>query len=126
MLTFSPLGIIFFQKIYGLTYDLVFFSLPSLQIMILMPILSLVLCWQKSVLIYKKQTKIISYASLCEIISLMVSLFLLINYFRLNGVLSVVLALLIGRFLSVSYLVVEEYRFNKVEYIKRVESKAIE
>lgn len=104
VLAYTPLNYFWLNSISGLSNELTEFSILPLKLMVLVPLLTLYICWQRSIFIALKKTKIVTYASLSEVIAIVLSLFLLIKLTQVNGALCVMLALTIGRIASSLYL----------------------
>ena len=104
LIIFTPLNFFWFKKIAGLPSDLIVFALPALKVMIAMPVLSLVSCWQKSLLLSRGKTKKIGYSSILEISTIALLLFFLVNQMRYNSVLCIMFSLIIGRLIAIFYL----------------------
>jgi hypothetical protein len=103
-IAFTPLADLWFIKVAGLTGELADFAKLPLQIMILTPSLSLLLCWQRSNLIHLKQTGPITTASLLEILTIATLLLLGIGLGHWVGAIAAAVAMMGGRMASTGFL----------------------
>ena len=113
IISFTPISFFWFEWISGLSHELTLFALPAIQLMIIMPLLSVPFCWQKSMLIFRGQTKTIGSASILELFFVVSLLFLLVNYLRINSVLGIMISLISARVAALLYLVSKRRREAK-------------
>jgi hypothetical protein len=104
-IAFSPLATFWFHSISGLSMELTSFSYLPLQIMCIMPGLSVILSWQRAILVNARNTRPITWASSLEVLGIVLLLFLAINYFQLTGAVAASFALVVGRLIANIYLV---------------------
>jgi len=97
LISFTPLADFWFIEITGLQPELAAFAILPLQLQILTPSLSLLLCWQRSHLIHLKKTNPITTASILELLGIALSLLIGISYFGWIGAVAASVALMIGR-----------------------------
>ena len=100
VVAYSPLAIIWFRDVSGLSSALTEFAISPLRLMVLLPALSVVLSLQRSILLTTRRTTPITLASSAEIITIAGFLWIGIHVFDAVGIVSAAVALVIGRFLT--------------------------
>jgi len=105
VIAFTPLARIWFHDVSGLSVELTNFALLPLQIMCLMPGLAVVLSLQRAILVSARRTTSVTWATIIEVSSIVVVLFVAIFYFELNGAVSACLAFIFGRLSANLYLI---------------------
>jgi hypothetical protein len=96
----TPLAIIWFRDVSGLSLALTEFAISPLRLMVLLPALSVVLSLQRSILLTTRRTTLITLASSVEIITIAGFLWIGIHVFDAVGIMSAAVALVIGRLLT--------------------------
>ncbi len=104
LIAFTPLSQLWFRDLSGLSQSLSDFAVLPLQIMALFPALTVLICWQRAVLICARVTRPISLATALEALGIFSLLSLAVLYFPLPGAVAVSLAYLVGRLLAVAVL----------------------
>jgi len=104
LVAFTPLSHLWFEEVAGLTKDLADFSMTPLMIMILMPGLTFLISFQRSVLVNAKHTKPITIATLTEVSSIVLILLVTINWLNWIGVIAATTAYVLGRLAANTYL----------------------
>lgn len=104
LVTFSPLSIFWFQNISGLSPELTHFARPPAQILTLMPALSVLISFQRAIMVNSKKTTPITIATAIEVLSIIAILFMTIQVFGLIGAIGAAISLMLGRLLANSYL----------------------
>ncbi len=104
LIGFSPLALVWFHNISGLTMELTKFSLAPARILSLLPGLSVLLSFQRSIMVNHETTKHITIATAIEIISIFSLLMIFISGFYLIGAIAAAIALSSGRLLANIYL----------------------
>ncbi len=104
LIAFTPLSRFWFQDLSGLNDLLTNFSALPLQIMVVFPALTVLICFQRSVLIVTRVTNPISISTAIEAIGIFSILLLAMLYFPLPGVVAASLAYVIGRLLAIAAL----------------------
>ncbi len=104
LVAFTPLSNLWFEDVAGLTKNLALFSNPPLMIMALMPGLTFLISFQRSILVDAKNTKPITIATVIEIFSIIIILLVTINYFDMIGVVAATISFVLGRLAANSYL----------------------
>lgn len=99
----TPLRYVWFVKVAGLSYDLVPFAVQTASILILLPALSILISWQRSVLVNAALTKHITYGTMVEFISIVV---LMVVFVKMNlvGAHAAALSFILGRIMANIYL----------------------
>jgi len=100
VVAYSPLAIIWFRDVSGLSSALTEFAISPLRLMVLLPALSVVLSLQRSILLTTRRTTPITLASSAEIITIAGFLWIGIHVFDAVGIVSAAVALVIGRLLT--------------------------
>lgn len=104
LVAFTPLSHLWFEEVAGLTKDLADFSMTPLMIMILMPGLTFLISFQRSVLVNAKHTKPITIATLTEVSSIVLILLVTINWLNWIGVIAATTSYVLGRLAANTYL----------------------
>lgn len=116
LIAFTPLSTLWFGTISGLSPTLTEFALLPTQILVLLPGLSVLLSFQRALLVNARQTTWITWATLLEVASIAGVILGAIAVFDLPGAVAAAIGLTCGRVLSNSFLlkpcwgVVREYR----------------
>lgn len=105
LLAFTPLADLWFINVSGLTKELADLSYLPLQIMILLPALTVLLNFQRSVLVINGTTGPISKATAVELITIIIVLLICVVFLDMAGVIAAAIAFTIGKCLSTLYLV---------------------
>jgi len=104
LIAFSPLAELWFHDLSGLSQKLTDFATPPLQIMAIFPALTVIVCWQRAILIDTRLTRPISLATTIEAVGIFTLLSLSMLYFPVSGAVAVSIAYVIGRLLAVVVL----------------------
>ena len=104
LLAFTELSHIWFYKVSGLSQELSNFAKVPLMLAIATPASSLLLCWQRSLLIHRKNTKPVTHASISELTVIAICLALGISLLPYSGASIAVASLMIGRIFSTAFL----------------------
>jgi O-antigen/teichoic acid export membrane protein len=104
IVAFTPLSTFWFEGVAGLTIDLSEFSIPPLMIMALMPGLTFLISFQRSVLVSSKKTKPITIATITEVSSILLILLVTIKWLDWVGVIAATSAFVLGRLAANIYL----------------------
>lgn len=97
LLVFTPFNTFMVQKVFGFSSELSEFSLLPLKVMGLVPLLSVYICWRRSLFISLKKTLCSTYASFSEVFTISFTLFYLVNFTEISGALCIGIALFLGR-----------------------------
>jgi len=104
VIAFTPLSFLWFQKISGLSYELTEFSILPIKILVLLPGLSVMLCFQRAVIIKNKNTKPITIATALELTAVVLFLLITIHWLSLVGAVCAAISMTLGRLLADIYL----------------------
>jgi len=104
LIAWTPLNLVWFRDISGLTPALAAFAIRPLQIMAIFPALTVLISFQRSILIVTRVTKPVSLTTAIEAIGIFSVLSLLVLYCPVSGALAAALAYVAGRLLAVSLL----------------------
>jgi O-antigen/teichoic acid export membrane protein len=116
IIAFSPLSKLWFHNISGLSELLTSIAITPTKIMVLFPALSVLISWQRSILVSSKNTKPITMASVLEISGIVFGLFITIKYFNLIGVTAAAISFLTGRTFANLYL---HKHYSKIVNVKK-------
>lgn len=104
IISLTPLSSVWYHQISGLSMELTNFAVLPTRILTIIPGLTVLLSFQRSVLVKHKYTKPITIATLMEVITILVVLMVTIRFFDFIGVIAAALAFLIGRLLANGFL----------------------
>lgn len=105
IIAFTPLAIFWFETVSGLTPHLVELSIIPLQIMVLMPGLSVILSFQRAIQVSSRETSSLTMATILEVTGIIVVLFLMTFFLNTVGAIAATTAYLIGRLAANFYLI---------------------
>jgi len=105
ILAFTPLADLWFVNISGLSQELADLSYLPLMLMILLPAMSVLLNFQRSLLLIHGTTGPISIATAVELVSIIIVLLVCVVFLDMVGVVAAALAFTIGKGISTLYLV---------------------
>ncbi|MEN8153631.1 MAG: hypothetical protein ABFR75_06375 [Acidobacteriota bacterium] len=117
LILFTPLLHIWFEKVSGLSFELVKFSILPARILVILPLLTLLISFQRALLVHTTETGPIKGASLIEIIMILFTLYLTVFQFGLPGAVAAALSYTIGRLFANSYLLPSQ--LNAIDSLKR-------
>ncbi len=104
VVAFSPLSLMWFHKVSGLSLSLSQFAISPTKILSLIPALTVLVSFQRALLVAKRRTLPITVGTALEVIGLIGQLLLTIHVFQLTGVIGAALAMISGRVLANIYL----------------------
>ncbi len=105
VIAFTPLAGLWFINVSGLTQELADLSYLPLQVMILLPALTVLLNFQRSLLVINGTTGPISAATAVELVGIIVIMLVCVVFLGLTGVLSASIAFVIGKSMSTLFLI---------------------
>lgn len=105
MITFTPLSSLWFRKISGLTWELTNFARFPAQLFSIMPGLTVLISFQRAILIKNKKTAAITIATTVEVLTILLALLATIAWFNIMGVIAAALAIITGRLIANTYLI---------------------
>lgn len=97
IIAWTPLSTLWYSHVSGLSSELTAFAVPPTRIMAIMPALTLLIAFQRALLVHSKTTRPVTWASLLEVSCVVVILTVCIFLLDLTGVIAAALALLFGR-----------------------------
>ena len=104
-IAFTPLSIVWFHDISGLTMSLTTFAILPIQILACFPVMSVALHFMRAVLVHARQTQTITWATVAELTTVTGVLILTINRLDMIGAVAASVALLAGRIVGVAWLI---------------------
>jgi O-antigen/teichoic acid export membrane protein len=120
LIAWTPLNRVWFESVSGLSPQLSSFAALPLQIMAIFPALTVLVCFQRAILIVTRKTKPISWATAVEAVGIISLLWLAMLYLPLSGALAASLSYILGRLLAVAAL--HRASRNDARQLKRGES----
>ena len=105
LVAFTPLADFWFITVSGLTPELAAFALPPARILAALPAMTVLLSFQRAVLVQARRTRPITIATALEVAGVAAFFTALGWWVELVGVTAAVLAFVAGRVLGVGYLV---------------------
>jgi len=114
LFSITPLRDIWLINVAGLPIHLAEFSHLPLIIYTIFPATTVWINFQRSLLVYARDTKPITYASLIEVVGIIFILFITIKYFSMIGVVAAIIAYTLGRFTANYYLIKPFERVKKL------------
>ncbi len=104
-IAFTPLSVIWFHDISGLSMSLTIFATLPIQILACFPVMSVALHFMRAVLVHARRTQTITWATVAELVIVTGVLTLTINRLDMIGAVAASIALLVGRVVGVAWLV---------------------
>jgi hypothetical protein len=104
LIALTPLNRLWFEDVSGLTPALAAFAVTPLQVMALFPALTVLICFQRSILIVTRLTRPVSIATAAEAAVIFLLMFVALLYLPLAGVTAAAGAYVIGRLVAVVLL----------------------
>jgi hypothetical protein len=104
LIAFSPLSMIWYQQISGLSVEMARFAIVPTKLLVIMPGLTVLLSFQRAVLVNNKNTTPVTIATLIEVFTIVTVLFVTIHGFDYIGIIAAATALITGRMLANGYL----------------------
>lgn len=112
LIAFTPLSNIWFVDISGLTSELAGFAILPTKILVIIPALSVLISFQRAMLVNAKNTKPVTIATLTEVSGILLVLYFLIYHFDFIGATAAAAALIAGRAGANIYLSKHVRSFN--------------
>ena len=110
LIAFTPLGKIWFFHISGLSLELASFAYLPTQILVMLPALTVLISFQRSILVKIKHTGPITWATIIEVGTVIGALHLTITHLNFVGVVAATWAYTIGRLCANFYLLPHQFR----------------
>ena len=105
LFAFTPLAGFWFITVSGLSEPLADLAELPLMIMFFFPALTVLISFQRGLLVISKNTKPVTVGTITEFITIVILLFILINYFDLIGAVAATISFVIGRIAANIYLI---------------------
>ena len=105
LIAWTPLSNLWLRTLSGLTMELAAFALTPIRILTFMPLLSVLLSYQRSMLVARRNTGPVTWASVIEVVGILAVLFFTIRLGGWVGATAAATAFMIGRLMSNIYLV---------------------
>jgi hypothetical protein len=110
LVALTPLAGIWFETVSGLTPDLAQFAIMPTIILIPIPFLSVILSFQRGILVVAHETRPITWATVIEVVGIAIGFPILGWQLGLVGVTAATVAFLVGRLAGTLYLVTPSVR----------------
>ncbi len=110
LILFTPVLHIWFQNVSGLSPELVEFSILPARILVILPLLTLLISFQRALLVQTKETSPIKGASFLEIVMILFTLYITAICFSLPGAIAAAISYTVGRLFANSYLLPSQFR----------------
>lgn len=104
LIVWTPLGLIWFETVAGLSPELARFALTPTRILVLVPGLAVMLSFQRAVLVYAKRTMPVTAATMIEVVGIVAVLSIGVFVLDAVGAVAAAFALLLGRIGANVYL----------------------
>lgn len=104
LVVFTDLSIIWYEAITGLSAELSEFAIFPTQILILLPAMSVIISFQRGVMVYIRKTIHVTIATVVEVTGIVLVLSITIFVYNWNGVIAASTAVLTGRLAANIYL----------------------
>lgn len=104
LITFTPLSYIWFHKVSGLSLELTQFARLPAQILSILPSLTVLISFQRAILVKNEKTTPITIATSIEVVAIFTILFVAIGVFNPVGALAAAIAYVLGRLSANLYL----------------------
>lgn len=104
LIAWTPANRFWFQAISGLSPELSNFAIPALKLMTILPALTVVQSFQRSILIVAKTTRPVSMISALETLTIFLCLWMAIDFLPVSGAIAAAGAYVSGRILAVVIL----------------------
>ncbi len=104
LITLTPLSFIWFNKVSGLTLELTNFARFPAQILTVLPGLTVLISFQRAILVKNDKTTAITIATSIEVLTIFSLLFITTVLFNFVGAIAAALAIMMGRLFANGYL----------------------
>jgi len=104
-IAFSPLASVWLHELSGLSVALTEFAVPPLRILAILPALSVVLSFQRGLLVHARRNTSITWATLVELLGVATVLAIGIHFLDLAGAVAAATAIMVARVAGNLYLV---------------------
>ena len=104
IIAFTPLAEFWFAQVSGLSAELVAFAILPLQILVIMPGLSVILSLQRAVLVAARRTGPLTWGTAMEVIGITLVLYIMTEHMNVIGAVAATTAFIVGRLAVNAYL----------------------
>ena len=104
LVVFTPLADLWFRDVSGLTVELARLSLTPARLFVLIPGLTVLLCFERAVLVARRSTVPITWATVIEVLGTVAVMLVCVNVLDMVGAVAAAVALVAGRIGSTTYL----------------------
>jgi hypothetical protein len=104
LIAFTPLNHVWFHQVSGLSLELSEFARLPIQILMFIPFLSVLLSFQRAILVNGRTTRPITWTSVIEVVGIALVLFLGIKVLDIVGAVAAAMAILVGRLAGNIYI----------------------
>jgi hypothetical protein len=104
LIAWTPLASVWFRDVSGLTDELAAFAITPTRILAIMPGLTVLLSFQRALMVIRTTTNRITWATIFEVVGTVVVMWVAISVFDVVGAVAAASALLIGRIGANMYL----------------------
>jgi hypothetical protein len=104
LIALTPLNHVWFHQVSGLSLDLSEFARLPIQILMFIPFLSVLLSFQRGILVNGRTTRPITWTSVIEVVGIALVLFLGIKVLDMVGAVAAAMAILVGRLAGNIYI----------------------
>jgi Na+-driven multidrug efflux pump len=115
LIAFTPLAEIWFRDVSGLSDSLTGFAILPLMIMSFFPALTVLISFQRAVLLKAKETKQITYGTAIEFFGIIIVVAICIKFFALVGAVAATISFVVGRIAVNFYLTPPSIRALKIK-----------
>jgi progressive ankylosis protein len=112
IIAFTPFSLFWFETVSGLSIELSEFAVLPLQLFVIMAPMTVLISWQRAVLVKSRFTKPITWATIIEVVGIIVTMYIAISIFDFVGAIAAVVALVLGRIGANIYL---HFHYKKTE-----------
>lgn len=103
-IAFTPLSQIWYGDISGLSFELTQFAKLPTMIMTLMPGMTFLISFQHGVLVNARKTKPITWGTVIEVSGIIITIFILTQFYNTVGAVAATAAFILGRFCANTFL----------------------
>lgn len=112
LIALTPISKFWFYNVSGLSETLTDFVKIPVIIIAVMPLLTVIISFQRAMLVSFKNTSPVTFATAIEVTIIIITLFISIKIFDLTGVTAAMIAFIIGRLCAITFLY---FPFNKIK-----------
>ena len=105
LIAWTPLSTVWFHHVSGLTPELTRFALAPIRILAILPGLTVLLSFQRAMLVNLKATSHVTWATAIEVLGVIAVMLIGIHLFDMIGAIAAALALMVGRGSANLYLI---------------------